>query len=85
MARPTQCSGSGWVAGRPVGSLGRTPTTGQKQLRGKNGKSCHGRQYKKDIDVHNKQGWNNKRTITTTKKKENKEIKKTKSEEEKHE
>ena len=27
VAQPTQCSGGGWVAIRPVGSLGRTPTT----------------------------------------------------------
>ena len=35
-----------------MGSPGRTPTTSQKRLRGKNGKSCHGRWYKKAIDVH---------------------------------
>ena len=34
MVQPTQCNGSGWTAGRPIDSLGRTPTTSQKQLRG---------------------------------------------------
>ena len=34
-----QCNGSGWVIGRPVDSLGRTPIRVQKQLRGKNDKS----------------------------------------------
>ena len=34
MVQPTQCNGSGWTVGRPIGSLGRTPTTSQKQLRG---------------------------------------------------
>ena len=29
------------------GSPGRAPTTGQKRLRDKNGKFCHGRQYKR--------------------------------------
>ena len=47
MARPTQCSGGGQANGKPVDSLERTPTTGQKQLRGKNGKSYHDRQYKR--------------------------------------
>ena len=47
MAQPTQCSGGSWVADKPVGSLERIPITGQKQLRGKNGKSCHVRQYKR--------------------------------------
>jgi len=32
---PTQGSGGGWAASRPVGGQGRAPTTGQKQLRGK--------------------------------------------------
>ena len=35
MARLAQGSGNGWVAGRPVGGLGRTPTPDQKELRGK--------------------------------------------------
>ena len=30
MAWPTQCSGGGWAAGKPVSSPGRTPTTSQK-------------------------------------------------------
>ena len=47
MAQPTQCSGGSWAADKPVGSLERIPTTGQKQLRDKNGKSCHVRQYKR--------------------------------------
>ena len=54
MAQPTQCSSGGWAVDRPVGSPGRTPTTSQKQLTGKNGKSCYGGWYKKAIDVHNK-------------------------------
>ena len=84
MAWPTQCSGGCWAVGKPVGSPKRTPTTGQKQLRGKNGKSCHNKQYKKVIEMHSEQQWNNRRTTTTTEKKENKENKKTKSEEEKY-
>ena len=60
MAQPTQGSGGGWVANRPVGSLGRIPTTDQKWLRGKNGKSCHGKQYKKAIDMHSEKGENGK-------------------------
>ena len=55
MAQPTQCSGGGWATSRPVGSLGMTPTTGQKQLMGKNDKSYQRMQYKKTIDVHSKQ------------------------------
>ena len=47
MARPTQCSGGGWTANKLVGSPRRTPTTGQKLLRGKNSKSYHGKQYKR--------------------------------------
>ena len=35
VVRPTQSSGDGWAANRPVGGLGRTPTPGQKYLRGK--------------------------------------------------
>ena len=35
MAQPVQGSGAGQVASRPMGSPKRTPTTGQKQLRGK--------------------------------------------------
>ena len=80
MAWPTQCSGGCWAVGNPK----RTPTTGQKQLRGKNGKSCHNKQYKKVIEMHSEQQWNNRRTTTTTEKKENKENKKTESEEEKY-
>ena len=31
MAQSTQCSGGGgWTVNRPMGSPGRTPTTGQK-------------------------------------------------------
>ena len=60
MAQPTQGSGGGWVANRPVGSLGRIPTTDQKWLRGKNGKSCHGKQYKKAINMHSEKGENGK-------------------------
>ena len=47
MVQSTQCNGSGWVAGKPVGSLEKTPTTSQKRVRGKNGKSFHGKQYKR--------------------------------------
>ena len=43
MAWSTQCSGGGWAASRPVGNPGRTPTTGQRGLRGKSGKSYNGR------------------------------------------
>ena len=35
MAQPTQGSGGGWAANKPVGSLGMTPTTSQKWLMGK--------------------------------------------------
>ena len=35
MAQLAQDSGGGWAASRPVGGQERTPTTGQKQLRGK--------------------------------------------------
>ena len=35
MARPAQDSGDGWTIDKPVDSLGRTPTPGQKYLRGK--------------------------------------------------
>ena len=47
MVQPTQCNGSGWAAGKPVGSLEKTPTTSQKRVRGKNGKLFHGKQYKR--------------------------------------
>ena len=47
MARPAQASGDGWVADRLVGGLGKTPTPGQKRLRGKIVKTRHSRQYKK--------------------------------------
>ena len=30
VARPAQDSGDGWTVDKPVGSLGRTPTPGQK-------------------------------------------------------
>ena len=60
MAQPTQGSGGGWIANRPVGSPGRIPTTDQKWLRDKNGKSCHGKQYKKAIDMHSEKGENGK-------------------------
>ena len=53
--QPTQCNGSGWAAGRSVGSLGRTPTVSQKLLMGKNGKSCYDKQYKA-IGVNGKEG-----------------------------
>ena len=49
MARLVQVSGDGWVADKPVGGLGRTPILGQKQLRDETVKTCHGRQYKKDL------------------------------------
>ena len=86
MARPTYCSSGGWAASRLVGSLGRTPTIGQKQLMGKNGKSCQCRQYKKTIDVHNKQQQQQrekKENRKTSKKRKRKQ--KTKSKEEKYE
>ena len=35
MAWPAQGSGGGWAANRLVGNPGRTPTIGQKWLRGK--------------------------------------------------
>ena len=34
VAQPTQDSGGGWAANKPVGSLGMTPTTSQKWLMG---------------------------------------------------
>ena len=48
MAWPTQVSGDDWAADRLVGGLGRTPTPGQKRLRGKTVKIHHGKQYKKE-------------------------------------
>ena len=76
MAWPTQCSGGSWAADRLVGKTGRTPTTGQKQLGGKNGKSYHGMQYKKAIDVHSKkqqqQQENERKQRKTSKKKKEK-------------
>ena len=30
VVRPTQGSGGDWAANRPMGNLGRTPTTGEK-------------------------------------------------------
>ena len=47
MAWPTQVIGDGWAANRPMGGLGRTPTSGQKRLKGKIVKTRQGRQYKK--------------------------------------
>ena len=47
VARPVQVSGDDWTADRPMGGLGRTPTPGQKQLRGKIVKTRHSKQYKK--------------------------------------
>ena len=35
MAQPAQDSGGDWATSKPVGNPGRTPTTGQKWLRGK--------------------------------------------------
>ena len=35
MAQLVQDSGGGWATSRPVGGQEKTPTTGQKQLRGK--------------------------------------------------
>ena len=35
VARPAQGSGDGWATDKPVSGLGRIPTLGQKQLRGK--------------------------------------------------
>ena len=50
MAWPTQVSGDGWAADRPVGGLGKTPVLGQRQLRGKTVKKTrHSRQYKKGL------------------------------------
>jgi len=87
VARPTQCSGSGWAIGKLVGSPGRTPTTGQKQLRGKNGKSYHGRQYKRAINMHNKKQQQQREKERKQRKtsKKNKEKQKTKSKEGKYE
>ena len=49
MARLAQVSGDGWAADRPMGGLGRTPIPGQKWLRGKIVKPCHGKQYKRGL------------------------------------
>ena len=35
MAQPAHGANGGWATNRPVGGQGRTPTIGQKQLRGK--------------------------------------------------
>ena len=35
VVRPAQGSGGDQATNRPMGNLGRTPTTGEKQLRGK--------------------------------------------------
>ena len=75
MVHPMQCNGSGWALGRPVGSPGRTPTTSQKQLRGKNDKFCHGRQHKRPYTCTVKRG----RRTTKEKKKEKRKVKKKKS------
>ena len=94
MAQPTQCSSGGQAIGRLVGNPGRTPTIGQKRLRGKNGKSCHGRQYKKPqtCTVKQEQGGKRKESEAGRKKKENREnegkkerTQKTKSNEQKYE
>ena len=34
MAWPTQCSGGGWAVDKLMGSLGRTPITGPKMVKG---------------------------------------------------
>ena len=49
VARLAQVSGDGWAADRPMGGLGRTPIPGQKWLRGKIVKTCHGKQYKRGL------------------------------------
>ena len=49
MARLAQVSGDGWAADRPMDGLGRTPIPGQKWLRGKIVKTCHGKQYKRGL------------------------------------
>jgi len=43
VARPAQVSGDGWAADIPVGGLGRTPISRQKQSKGKIVKTRHGR------------------------------------------
>ena len=50
MAPPAQVSGDGWTADRLVSGIGRTPTPGQKQLKGKTVKTRHGRQYKRGLN-----------------------------------
>ena len=35
MAWPAQVSGDGWAVDKPVSGLGKTPISGQKQLKGK--------------------------------------------------
>ena len=85
MAWLTQCSGDGQAIGKPVGSPGRTLTTSQKQLRDENGKSCHGRLYKRPQTCIVKRNKNREGKGTTMEMKEIKENKETKSEEEKYE
>ena len=60
MARPTQVSGDGWVADRPVGGLGRTPIPGQKWLRGKIVKIHHNRHHKRGLSCVQCRGQQNK-------------------------
>ena len=50
MAQPTQVSGDGWAANRPVGGLERTPIPGKKRLMGKIVKTRHDMQYKKGLN-----------------------------------
>ena len=87
MARPTQCSGSGWATSKLVDSPRRTPIIGQKQLRGKNGKSYHSRQYNKAINVHSKKQQQQREKERKQRKmsKKRKEKQKTKSKEGKYE
>ena len=61
-----------------MGSLGRMPITSQKQLKGKNSKSCHGRQYKKAIVVNSGWGEGKQRQETEVERRKEKQIKKKK-------
>ena len=65
-----------------MGSLGRMPITSQKQLKGKNGKSCHGRQYKKAIVVNSGWGEGKQRQETEVERRKEKQIKKKKKKKE---
>ena len=56
--QPTQVSGDGWAANRPVGGLGRTPIPEQKRLKGKTIKTHH---VKRAFTVHSGGNmWQNK-------------------------